>query len=282
MLGRKQGSKNADWEKTFREIRHLVPRGELEQLISKTVKDVREKTKGKRAAYAWSGGKDSLVLGGICQQAGVIPCVLVICNLEYRAFMEWAGAHKPPGLSVVNTGQDIGWLAAHPQMLFPQDSKRAAQWFQIVQHRGQAKYCRENGIGMLLLGRRKADGNYVGKGGNAYTDRQGVEKYSPLAEWTHEQVLAYIHYHGLEMPPIYGWKNGYLCGTHPWPARQWTGSIGNAWAEIYGIDPSIVAGAAGHIQSAKEFLEALGRPPADGGIASGRPPVQAANFTICR
>lgn len=110
---------------------------------------------------------------------------------------------------------------------------------------------------MLLLGRRRADGNYVGKGDNVYTNGQGITRYSPLSDWTHEQVLAYIHYYNLEMPPIYNWKNGYVCGTHPWPARQWTGSIENAWAEIYVIDSSIVIEAAECIQSAKEFLDAL-------------------------
>ena len=97
----------------------------------------------------------------------------------------------------------------------------------------------------------------MGKGDNIYTNIQGVTRYSPLSAWSHEQVLAYIHYHSLEMPPIYNWKNGCLCGTHPWPARQWTGSMGNAWAEIYEIDSSIVIEAAEHIQSAKKFLESL-------------------------
>ena len=110
---------------------------------------------------------------------------------------------------------------------------------------------------MLLLGRRRSDGNYVGKGDNIYTNGQGVTRYSPLSDWTHEQVLAYIHYYNLEMPPIYGWKNGYLCGTHPWPARQWAGSVENAWAEIHEIDSTIVTEAAEHIQSAKDFLESL-------------------------
>ena len=110
---------------------------------------------------------------------------------------------------------------------------------------------------MLLLGRRRADGNYVGRGDNVYTNKQGVTRYSPLSEWTHEQMLAYIHYHNLEMPPIYSWKNGYLCGTHPWPARQWTGSVENAWAEIYEIDSQVVHQAAGHIQSAQDFLNKL-------------------------
>ena len=59
------------------------------------------------------------------------------------------------------------------------------------------------------------------------------------------------------MPPIYDWKNGYLCGTHPWPARQWTKSIENGWQEVYEIDKSIVIDASEHIDSAKKFLEGL-------------------------
>lgn len=110
---------------------------------------------------------------------------------------------------------------------------------------------------MLLLGRRRADGNYVGRGDNIYTNAQGITRYSPLSGWTHEQILAYIHYHRLELPPIYGWKNGYICGTHPWAARQWTGSVENAWSEIYGIDADIVTDAALHFQSAKDFLDSI-------------------------
>lgn len=257
VLGRKQRIQNSDWIDAFGKIEQLVSKKELDQLVEKTVKEIKKKTKGKKAAYAWSGGKDSMVLGEICQRAGITPCVLVICNLEYQAFIEWVEAHKPQELSVINTGQDIKWLADHLQMLFPQDSKLAARWFQIVQHRGQTKYYKEQELDMLLLGRRRADGNYVGKGDNIYTNGQGVTRYSPMSDWTHEQVLAYIHYYKLEMPPIYEWKNGYLCGTHPWPARQWTGSVENAWAEIYEIDSSIVTEAAEHIQSAKDFLESL-------------------------
>lgn len=257
VLGRKQRIKNSDWIDTFEKIEQLVTKKELDQLVEKTVKEIKKKTKGKKVAYAWSGGKDSLVLGEICQRAGITPCVLVISNLEYQAFIEWVEAHKPQELSVINTGQDIKWLTEHLQMLFPQDSKFAARWFQIVQHRGQTKYYKEQELDMLLLGRRRADGNYVGKGDNIYTNGQGVTRYSPMSDWTHEQVLAYIHYYNLEMPPIYDWKNGYLCGTHSWPARQWTGSVENAWAEIYEIDSSIVTEAAEHIQSAKDFLESL-------------------------
>ena len=170
------------------------------------------------------------------------------CDLEYIAFLDWVEEHKPEKLEVINTGQNMEWLLKHEQMLFPQNSTLAAQWFHIVQHRGQAKYYKAKSLDMLLLGRRRSDGNYVGK---------GITRYSPLADWSHEDILAYIHYYKVPMPPIYDWQNGYLCGTHPWPARQWTGSIENGWKEVYEIDSSIVDEAAQHIQSAKEFLEKL-------------------------
>lgn len=256
-LGRKQRIKNSDWLEAVKEIENIVSKESLDQLIEKTVSDIREKTSGKNAAFAWSGGKDSLVLEKICYMADVNACVLVICDLEYQAFLQWVTDHMPPELAIINTGQDIEWLAKHQQMLFPQDSKTAAQWFHIVQHRGQAKYYKENKLDIMLLGRRRADGNYVGKGSNIYTNGQGITRYSPLADWSHEEILAFLHYYDVALPPFYEWGNGYYCGTHPWAARQWTGSVENGWKEVYEIDRSIVENAAEHISSAKAFLDSL-------------------------
>lgn len=255
ILGRKQRIKNSEWLNAMENIESLVSKKDLESLVKKTVADIKRKTKGKKAAFAWSAGKDSLVLGQICHMAGINACVLVVCNLEYPAFLKWVEANKPPELEIINTGQDLRWLSNHPHMLFPQDSKTAAQWFHIVQHRGQARYYKDHELDVLLLGRRRADGNYVGRGENIYTNGQGVTRYSPLSEWSHEQVLAFIHYYNVALPPIYEWKNGYLCGTHPWAARQWTGSVENGWKEVYEIDRSVVKEAAEHIPSAKAFLE---------------------------
>lgn len=255
ILGRKQRIKNSEWLNAMENIESLVSKKDLESLVKKTVADIKRKTKGKKAAFAWSAGKDSLVLGQICHMVGINACVLVVCNLEYPAFLKWVEANKPPELEIINTGQDLRWLSNHPHMLFPQDSKTAAQWFHIVQHRGQARYYKDHELDVLLLGRRRADGNYVGKGENIYTNGQGVTRYSPLSEWSHEQVLAFIHYYNVALPPIYEWKNGYLCGTHPWAARQWTGSVENGWKEVCEIDRSVVKEAAEHIPSAKAFLE---------------------------
>lgn len=255
MLGRKQNVDNAMWMQVLREIEEHVSKEELDKKIEQTVVDIQAKVGDKKAAFAWSGGKDSLVLEQICYMANIKECVLVISDMEYREFLAWVTDHMPECLEVLDTHQDIEWLKKHEHMLFPQNSTTAAQWFHIVQHRGQAKYYKTRHLDIMLLGRRKADGNYVGKGSNIYTDGKGVTRYSPLSDWSHEEILAFIHYYKIPLPPFYEWQNGYYCGTHPWPARQWTGSIANGWKEVYNIDKSIVVHASQYIESAKLFLE---------------------------
>lgn len=254
-LGRKQSITNDAWLGAVATAGKAISRDGLDDLVSVTIEGIRAAVGGKKAAYAWSGGKDSVVLGHICETAGVADCMIGVCDLEYPAFAAWVETHKPAGCEVINTHQDLDWLAKHPEMLFPQDAAIAARWFSIVQHRAQREYFKAHDLDIIILGRRRADGNYVGRGTNIYTDAQGVTRYSPLAAWSHEHVLAYIHYHKLPLPPIYVWKNGYLCGTHPWPARQYTGNIDNGWREVYEIDPAIVTAAADKLDSARAFLD---------------------------
>lgn len=256
-LGRKQSISNDAWMEAVATIESAVSQCELDDLVSATIEDIRAAVGQKKAAYAWSAGKDSIVLGELCEAVGITDCMIGICDLEYPAFMTWMNEHKPAGCEVINTHQDLDWLARHPDMLFPKDSAKAGRWFSIVQHRAQAEYFKTHDLDIVILGRRRADGNFVGRGTNIYTDGKGVTRFSPLAAWSHEHVLAYIHYHQLPLPPLYGWKNGYLCGTHPWPARQWTGSTENGWREVYDIDPSIVIEAAEKIESARAFMEGV-------------------------
>lgn len=252
-LNKKQSMNNDKWLEAIAEIETTMPKPELMSLVEKTIEAIQKQTEGKTAAYAWSAGKDSIVLGHICETAGITLSMCGICNLEYPEFKKWIEGNKPAQCEIINTGQDLEWLAKHQDMLFPQESQKAARWFAIVQHRAQRQYYKDKKLDMMLLGRRKADGNYVGENGT-YTDRNSVTRYSPLAAWKHEHILAYIHYFNLALPPIYSWKNGYLCGTHPWPARQWTGSVENGWKEVYEIDNNIVIEAAEYIDSAKTFL----------------------------
>ena len=258
-IGKKQQTTQDEWLRSIEAIR----RGEfdfaaLDRLIEKTVDAMREIAGAGNVAFAWSGGKDSIVLEWLCRQAGISECVLGMCDLEYPAFLQWITANMPDGLEVINTGLDIEWLALNPEMLFPETANIAARWFKLVQHTAQEKYIRQRRVGALIVGRRRADGNFISRDGSlSYTTSKGFTRASPIADWTHEDVLALIEREALPIPPIYDWPRGYQVGTHAWPARQWTGGIENGWREVYSIDPAIVRDAARLIPSAARFLESV-------------------------
>lgn len=259
MLKRKKGIVNHEWVRAFRNIEQTVTKQEIDNLIDKTVEDIKKQTKNKDTVYAWSGGKDSIALAFVVEKAGIHEGLCTICDLEYPAFKEWLLMNKPKGITIINTKQDLDWLSENEHMLFP-DSKRRSRWFSIVQHKGQRYYTKKRQAEVLILGRRIADGNYVGKrkGENSYIDREGFIRFSPISDWRHEDVLALIHYYELDLPPIYYWSNGFKNGTHPWPARPHTKNVQDGWRQIYEIDPSIVLKASTKIDSAKKFLDEIG------------------------
>lgn len=253
VLGRKQRIENERWIYALEHIEELVSRQELDSAVATAITAIQSATAGKRSAYAWSGGKDSLVLSDICRQAGVTDCMFAHTDLEYPVFLAWCLEHKPEDCEVVNTGQDIDWLAKHQNMIFPNGAAQA-RWYQIVQRAAFTEYFFRHKLDVILVGHRKADGNVVGNGG-VIRKNSGEMRFAPLADWPHELILAYIHYHGIELPPIYGWKDGYRCGTHPWPARPGMQSVEQGYREVYEIDPAIVLAAAAKLSSAAHFLE---------------------------
>lgn len=255
VLGRKQSTDNSLWLDAAAHIEELVSADELSEAVATACAEIKRTAKGKHCAYAWSGGKDSLVLADICQGLGIVDCVFAHTELEYPAFLEWCLENKPEGCEVINTGQNIDWLVKHPAMLFPENSAITSRWFEIVQRTAIRQYFLAHNLDVIICGHRKADGNYVGKGTNIYTNGAGVTRYSPLADWPHEFILAYIHYHKIPMPPIYGWRDGYRCGTHPWPSRSGMASPEQGFREVYEIDPSIVIAAAEKLPGARQFLE---------------------------
>lgn len=243
-------------ESVFQNIAGFVSRAELDAAVDRAIQDIESTCGSKRAAYAWSGGKDSIPLAYVCEQARIRRCVLGMTNLEYRGFLQWVTDWMPHELTVKNTGQDLAWLRDNPDMLYPRDCRIAGKWFKQVQHRAQAEYFRDEKLDVLVLGRRKADGNMTGGEHGIYTS-DGITRYSPLRDWPHEFVLAFIHYHGITMPPIYRYPRGFRVGTGSWAARQWTKGIADGWRENWMIDPDIVREAALVIPSAQEFLQCV-------------------------
>ena len=249
-LGKKQGIDSQEiWQRAFQEASSFDIRGRIDQ----TVEQIRATVGHRDLAFGWSGGKDSIVLERILDLAGYRACVLVITALEYRAFLQWVTDHMPKRLTVIRTRHDLDWLSRNPEMLFPATADLAAKWFHQVQHWGQEQFVKREGFDLLAVGRRRKDGNYCGRDG-MYTNARGVTRYAPLADWTHEEVFAALHYFQASLPPCYSWPRGYQVGTGPWAARQFARNSAAAWDEVYQIEPGIVEDAARVLDGAKEFL----------------------------
>jgi len=237
-------------------IESYVSLQECDNLLDKTMEEMKNVLGDSRAGFAWSGGKDSMPIQWMMEELGHPECVLGMTDdLEYPAFLKFVTDNMPGGLNVHNSGHTMKWLSSNLDMLFPSDSRTAARWFKLVQHNAQETFFKEKRLDILATGRRRQDGNYVGP--DRYTNlyqSDGVVRYSPMSEWKHEHVLAVIHYKGLKYAPCYSWPNGFIVGTGNWAARQWTGSIENGWRELWDIDPTIVERAAKYIKSANSFL----------------------------
>jgi 3'-phosphoadenosine 5'-phosphosulfate sulfotransferase (PAPS reductase)/FAD synthetase len=252
---RKQTADNAVFVQMWQHAKALTGRDYIEAKADRTAQEIKRFWAGKRCWFGWSGGKDSIALAEVCRRAGITHCCFAMTRLEYPAFLSWVTENMPEDLEVVQTGLDLNWLCQNLGMLFPQDAATAAKWFGKVQHTAQRFVVHRYSLDGMILGRRREDGNYIGPKGANWYERQGVLRHSPMADWTHAEVLALIAWRNLPMPPIYTWPNGFVVGTGAWAARQYTGSIANGWREVDSIDPSVVQTAATRIVSARKFLE---------------------------
>lgn len=256
-LGRKQTSKNADWLYAMDHIEELISRDEVERFAVDALSEIRTATAGKKAAYAYSGGKDSIVLADLCEKVGITTGFFAFCDLDYPMFIAWVRENKPAGVQMMHTGYDIDWLYHHQNLIFA-EGLVGQRWHQISQRGPFTKMFFENNLDLLLVGHRTIDGNFCGPDGYI-RKKTGELRFSPLRAWPHEAVLGYIHYNALPMPPIYGWKDGYVQGTHAWPEREFCSEdIMKGFREIYEIDPTIIVKAAEKLPSARRFLEGVG------------------------
>jgi hypothetical protein len=237
-----------DFQAALVQLPHFYARDHLTRLLDQTVSAVQHTLHTLHVtsvAYAWSGGKDSQVLSAVMQAAGIEQGVLGLTQeLEYPAVEAWYLQHQPAGIETIRTPHTWEWLLTHQHMLFPRETTLLSRWYAQVWQRAQDSYCQRHGIELLIYGRRKLDGNYLGRDGSGLYLSRGVWRYAPLKDWTHEDVLAYLFYYQPPLPPFYTWHNGFVEGTHPWPMRSETHDDADAWAQVFSIDPAIVHEAA--------------------------------------
>lgn len=261
-LGRKQNSKNSHWLCAWDTCTQTISREHIERITLQAVATIRKVVlinHFKRIAYAWSGGKDSIVLYDILRKSGIdiVGGVLALYEHEFPAFEEWILLNRPADIQIVKTHAFTDdFLNKHPEYLFPMETKFKDAYLP-PRWKVQNGYIKENQIDCMIMGRRYADGNNCGKRENGFvTVSKAGAKFNPLADWSHEEILAYLKYNNLELPQTYFYENGFQAGTQVWTEkRRINGHYFETFDLLMSIDPRIVESVRGRLEIADEYLE---------------------------
>lgn len=239
--------KKADWDvvrSTWDHIQELVPEAHVQAKARATIETLRQLAQGHTVGVAWSGGKDSQALRTLVELSG-IPAqyfqILVQPEFEFTAQEEFYAANRPAGCDVVRLDRGLEWVLAYPRRLFPNQPALYTAW-SSPKWQAQHAWAAEHGVDLLLMGRRRQDGNNTGKAG-FLTSKTGVITYCGIRDWLHEEVFALLSYHNVPCAPCYHWKaggQGFDYGTEPWPL--WTDyetTRPQAWAQVIAIEPAL-------------------------------------------
>lgn len=207
---------DADWRRLLREAPALVSPAEVENLADDALAVLREHLRGKRAAVAYSAGKDGIVALDLARRACPdVPAVQCVTGLEYPFWLRWCREHLPAGTDLVQlTELDEAWLRAHPRYLFPTRNEDILAWYGLTHWRVQNEAARDRKLDFLITGRRVKDGNFCGKRGQYLVENGTKSVLNPIRDWSHEQLFAYIDHRGLALPPWYDLPDAFESGPN--------------------------------------------------------------------
>lgn len=254
-LKAKHYNTQSEWMYVWNHYDEIRTKAQIEELIAETVAEIHAVCDGKNAAYAWSGGKDSIALQIVCEDAGIKKGFCAYNPLYFSESINFFITHKPDGIVLYDSGEDVNWLAEHPAFLFPKGG--SLRWNVRTHLKYQPIYCKENNIDILMMGKRSQDGNVVAKE-LVHTSPQGVNIYCPIRKWTHEDVICAIRYRGKELSPIYFTEEGFHYGDTKFAVMSpFKGeSVSTAWHRIYKIEPQkVFDSATAGIPSAIQYLK---------------------------
>ena len=266
MLVKKQNIKsNNEWLKAFKESTSIYSYEDIERLTLKTIILIQNISKKyNNICSGWIAGKDSLVLNHILNRAGInhIPIMWRGIN-EYPEMKKWIDINKPNNLiEEIIDKYSLDFLEKHPDYLFCKKGTRQ-KWMSTKWER-QRKDINKYNFDLFITGRRLKDGNQCGNAENNFIKhKEGYDVFSPLGDWNNEQLLAYIKYNNIELPPFYNYDRGFLIGSiamGEWTERAVIDKTENEiWEELYNIDKNIVIDASNKLTSARKFLDNRGK-----------------------
>lgn len=260
MLLKKQAiTDNEIWLQAIEECTKQYSRESIKKLEAETISMIhRVASRYSNICSGWIAGKDSLALDHLLRKSGIQYTPIMWRGInEYPAVARWIDENKPRNMiEEIIDKYTLEFIEAHPDYLFCRGNTRN-KWMATKWQRYK-KDIPKHGFDLFIAGRRLKDGNICGSKADDYVRVKEFATFSPMAEWNHEQLLAYIKYENIDLPPFYSWERGFLLGSvamGEWterPALNLTDE--QVWAELYRIDPSIVLNAAKVLTSARKYI----------------------------
>lgn len=239
MLGRKKNNSNEEWKRAFDVADKLIPKTQAEDIVCEAVNRLKLELRGETPVCCWSGGKDAQVVRLIYELAGFDVFTMGSCReIEYPAFLKWVDENKPDGLEIYQADIDVRLFNRKPRLIFPETAADAYWYYQNINQQAWKKSAAKHGASCIVLGHRALDGNQKGK--TWEVDGRPVRKVFPIWELTHEEIFAIIKHFDLPLAPFYGWKNGFVEGTHTVLARSGKAGKREAARDVCEIDPEIL------------------------------------------
>lgn len=260
---KKQSSNDAQWQALWDNAIEKNPASKIEEMAQAAMETICNNY-GSDTIIGYSGGKDSLVLRHLCEKCLDKPSFIVCLHQnEFPSFETWLKDTAPKiSVFVQDFSLGIDFLNKHISYLFPHD-KKEKDAFVIAWQKPTYGWMQAHGKVRLLTGKRMDDGNFCGRL-NALNCKQTermsphIISLNPLADWTHDELLAYIQYNHIELPDIYYYPNGFRFGTHPWTERRRLDmKYFNTFDEIMELDKSILPSVRNRLDIVDEYFHYL-------------------------
>lgn len=240
-----------------------IPQSHIDDLTQKTIEKIKKISKGyKKIVVGYSSGKDSIVVEDLCKKSGIkyIP-VMWRTIYHYTKTLDWIKNNKPENTIEIILDRPSWDDLEKNEMLQFCGEKKADTFWMSHKWKAQKQFLKEYGCDLFITGRRTRDKNNCGKKENDYVKiGKDHNTFSPIAEWTIQEVIAYLRYNNLELSPQYleipdGFLNGSIAYLESFRFGRFKCELNDKWDEVYNIEKDQVYRAAKYLTSAREYLK---------------------------
>lgn len=246
------------WEEGYRSVSRIY----IEELAETAIERIERIAQGySRVCVGYSAGKDSIVIEDLVRRAGVPHTPILWRGIFHHAsFDQWLAENAPRDLRTVWIDRPTwAYLEAHPEMIFPTTSRETTRWMSFKWD-VQKRTFKEDGFDLFITGRRISERNRCGSKADEYLVRDGVyDTFSPIADWTTKDIIAYLRYNGLSIPPQYfDQPDGFVSGSDSWIELPRYESVRETVEEMledaYRADPEAVKEVGKHLTIVADYL----------------------------